>query len=111
MRFLVPCTPDGASRWTQTSALDGVNFVLTFDWNQRMGRWALSLADSRGVAIRSGMILNVDVPLLRGVVDTRRPRGELVVMDASGVGDLDPGFSDLGSRFLLLYLDAAELGR
>ncbi|TAK31002.1 MAG: hypothetical protein EPO40_06310 [Myxococcaceae bacterium] len=111
MIFTVPCTPDGASRWTQTSALDGVNFVLTFDWNQRMGRWMLSLADSRGGAIRSGMILNVDVPLLRGVVDSRRPRGELVVMDASGAGDLDPGFSDLGSRFLLLYLDAAELGR
>lgn len=111
MIYAIPCTPGGASRWTQTTALDGVDFVLTFDWNQRMGRWMLHVATSGGAAIRTGMILNLDEQLLRGVTGTTRPRGEIYVHDTTGARDLDPGFSDLGARFLLLYLDAAELGR
>ena len=47
--------------------------------------------------------------LLRGVVDTRRPAGELVVVDTQWRNDLDPGFSDLGSRFVLVYFDPGEL--
>lgn len=111
MIFLVPCAPDGAALWTQRSALDGTEYLFTFDWHQRTGRWVLHLADTHGVAIRTGMVLNLGVPLLAGVVDARRPPGELVVVDASGVRDVDPGFSDLGGRFLLAYADAAELGR
>lgn len=111
MRLLVPCTPGGDSSWTQTTALDGVDYVMRFDWLQRMGRWVLHLSDSSGVAIRTGMVLNIDALLLRGVTDPRRPRGELVVIDTTNTHDADPGFSDLGGRFVLLYADAAELGR
>jgi len=109
--LLVPCTPESDSRWTQTTALDGVDYVLTFDWYQRTGRWALSIADASGGPIRTGMILNVGTLLLRGVVDARRPRGEVVVLDSTSAYDIDPGFSDLGGRFVLAYFDAAELGR
>jgi hypothetical protein len=111
MIYEIPCAPGGAARWTQTTALDGRNYRLTFDWHQRLGRWVLHLRDAGGVAIRTGMVLNLDVPLLRGVVGAARPPGELYVHDATAARDLDPGFSDLGGRFLLLYLDAAELGR
>jgi len=111
MILAIPCTPSGAARWTQTTALDGREYQLTFDWLQRMGRWCLHLADSRGAAIRTGIILQTDALPLRGVVDVRRPPGELVVYDSRGIGDLDPGFGDLGTRFQLLYVDAAELGR
>lgn len=111
MILLVPCTPNGAARWTQTTALDGVDYVLTFDWHQRMGRWALSIADASNDPIRVGMILNGRTQLLRGVVDARRPPGELTVVDTTGAYDLDPGWSDLGGRFVLAYYDAAELGR
>jgi hypothetical protein len=31
------------------------------------------------------------------------------VVDATGANDVDPGFADLGSRFLLVYLTAAEI--
>jgi hypothetical protein len=43
------------------------------------------------------------------VVDSRRPPGELLVVDTSSAHDVDPGFDDLGSRFGLLYLDASEV--
>lgn len=107
----IPCSPGGAGRWTQTTVLDGVTFQLTFDWLERLGRWCLHIADGEGAAIRTGAILNVNTLLLRGVVDTRRPAGELVVADRTDRGDADPGYADLGARFALLYFDAAELGR
>lgn len=107
----IPCTPDGTAHWTQRTALDGADFGLAFDWNQRDGHWRLSISDASGVAIRSGIVLVVNEMLLRGVVDARRPPGELAVVDATDTNDTDPGFSDLGARFKLIYATAAELGR
>lgn len=105
----VPCTPGGASRWSQRTALDGVDFTLTFRWSQRDGHWLLDLADAEGAPIRHGLALVPSLDLLAGVIDARRPAGKLAVLDTTGVLDLDPGFADLGERFLLAYLTAAEL--
>lgn len=107
----IPCLPRGVSCWTQRTALDGVDFNLRFDWYQRDGHWRLSVRDAADVPIRTGLVLVIDTPLLAGVVDARRPRGELAVIDTTGARDADPGFADLGSRFLLLYATAAEMGR
>lgn len=112
MSYFVPCTPAGASSWSQLSALDGVTFTLTFRWSQRDGRWLLDIADADGVAVWVGCALNVGVPLLRGCVSTRRPAGELIVVDTTGANNVDPGFDDLGApgaRFVLMYVTAAEL--
>lgn len=112
MSYFVPCTPGGRSSWSQITALDGVSFVLAFRWSQREGRWVLDVADAEGVMIRAGLALVADQPLLRGVVDARRPAGELIVVDTTGAGDIDPGFDDLGApgaRFVLMYVTAAEL--
>lgn len=107
----IPAAPAGAARWTQTTPLDGADYVLAFDWLGRLGRWCMHLRDGDGRAIRTGIILNVGTVLLRGCVDPRRPLGELVVVDRTGRLDADPGLDDLGGRFALVYLDAAELGR
>jgi hypothetical protein len=107
----VPCTPGGISSWRQRTALDGRDYTLAFRWNQRDGHWYLDLATSLGVAIRSGMMLATSIPLLAGLTTTARPPGELVIVDTTGAVDLDPGFADLGSRFVLAYFTAAELGR
>lgn len=107
----IPTKPAGAARWVQTTALDGTEYQLTFDWIGRLGRWCLHLADGDGVPIRTGAILNAGGRPLRGLVDARRPPGELLVVDRTGRLDADPGLDDLGSRFALVYADAAELGR
>lgn len=112
MSDFVPCDPQSQSRWSQITALDGVSYVLTFRWIQREGHWLLDVADAEGVAIRSGLALVAGQPLLRGVIDTRRPAGELVVVDTSGANDVDPGFAEIGgpgARFVLMYVTAAEL--
>ncbi len=112
MSYFVPCTPAGVSSWSQITALDGVSFVLTFRWSQRDGRWLLDIADAEGVAVRVGCPLNTGVPLLRGCVSTRRPAGELIVVDSTGANDADPSFADLGdpgARFALMYVTAVEM--
>jgi hypothetical protein len=109
MSVLVPCVPGGAANWTQSTALDGVDFVLAFDWNQRVGRWSMTLATGQGVVMRAGMVLNVGTRLLRGLTTPGRPAGELVVVDTLERWDLEPGFADLGARFQLVYFDAAEV--
>lgn len=112
MSAFVPCDPQGQSRWTQITALDGVSFSLTFRWSQTDGHWSLDVADADGVAIASGLTLTTMEPLLRGVTDSRRPAGELIVADSTGANDVDPAFDDLGApgaRFVLMYVTAAEL--
>lgn len=109
--FTVPCTPNGSACWTQRTALDGSDFVLSFDWNQRTGLWFFSVADQDAVPIVSGRALTTGTLLLKGVRDPRRPRGELVVEDTTLRNDADPAFDDLGARFRVTYVDAAELGR
>jgi hypothetical protein len=108
MAVFVPCTPNGQARWTQRTAIAGRDYQLTFDWNQRTGHWSLSLADQDGSPIASGLQLVTNWPLLRTVLDTRCPPGLLVVIDTLDRGE-DPGFSDLGSRFVLAYFDPSEL--
>lgn len=107
--FFIPCVPAGQSEWTQVTALDGRSYQITFRWSQRDGHWYLDLADATGSPIRSGMLLGAGARLLTGCLDTRRPPGELVVVDTAGTLDVDPGFADLGERFLVAYADAAEL--
>ena len=109
MSSVVPCIPANTSSWSQISALDGVSFVLAFRWSQREGHWILDVADAEGVAIVSGLALVTGQPLLRGVIDPRRPAGELVVVDTTSAWDVDPGFDDLGERFRLAYVSAAEI--
>jgi len=109
--FVIPCVPNDYAHWTQITALDGEVFGLTFDWNQRDGHWRLSLADADGAAIVSGVTLTSGGEPLQSVAGVNRPLGELICYDTEQREDVDPGFADLGARFLLVYLDAEELGR
>ena len=106
---IVPCTPGGSSAWTQRTGLAGVDYLLSFRWSQRAGHWFLDVADAGGTPIATGRLVSTGWKLLRGVVDDRRPPGDLVCLDTLGQG-MDPGFSDLGARFVLVYLDPSELG-
>jgi hypothetical protein len=106
---VVPCPPAGFARWTQRTSLAGRDYVLEFDWIERAGKWALSIADHDDVSIRAGMVLATNFPLLRGVIDSRRPPGELVIVDTTGANDVDVGFVGLDGRFLLVYFDRSEV--
>lgn len=108
------------SSYTQRTALDGRDFILRFQFNQRLGRWHLSIYDQDDAPIALGLRCSANTPLIRRLTNARRPVGEIYVIDLEGGGDdtdalaliaRDPGLGELGARFIAVYFDADELGR
>jgi len=95
------------SSFRQRTSLDGVPFELEFRWNERDGAWYMSIADTDGNPLRSGIRLAVDSPLLHSLVSDTRPNGELYAIDIEDSGE-EAGFDDLGQRVVLYYVTAAE---
>jgi hypothetical protein len=89
-----------------STALDGVTFFLALVWNERDGRWYLDVSDYAEEPIIEGVRVVVGWPLLKRVVDTRRPAGDLIAIDLTGARE-DPG-EDWGERWRLVYVDAAS---
>lgn len=109
MAVTIPCVPNDGARWIQRTSLAGRDYVLSFDWIERAGHWIVSIADQDSVDIVTGIVLVVGAALLRGVTDTRCPPGDLLVVDTTGRNDIDPGYTDLGARFQLVYFDPGEI--
>lgn len=88
--------------------LDGRLFTLTFLWNVANLSWYMSIDDSDGNRVASGIRLVDGLPLGGRLKDSRMPAGRLVMQDTVGQNK-DAFFSDLGTRCLLLYYSAAEI--
>jgi hypothetical protein len=112
---VVPTDATGAPFYSQTTTLEGVQYLLTFSYAQREGAWYLSVADANGVDIYNGMKLvcsgpSGPIPLLWRCKDPRRPPGDLFVL--SGTSDLTPpGLADLapGSGRCALYYMTSDV--
>lgn len=87
--------------------LDEVAFRGRWLWNQRGGVWTFSLSDSSDTPIVSGVRVVLNVDLLDGVADPRRPLGPLLVVSPSG-GE-EPTLETLGNGASVVYLTADEL--
>lgn len=98
----IPLFPDQPS-YQMKVTLSGVSFVLALDYNGRNDRWYLSVYDSLGNAIELRRKARINWPMLRRTVNAGRPKGVLLFFDASS--DLPPGFSDLGRRVHLVYVE------
>ena len=108
--LVIPTTP-GEPYYRQKTKLEGREFTLSFAFNQRIGRWYLSIYDEAEVPLLLGIKLVTNWPLLRRYrFDTRLPPGELMALAADG--DRTPaGLDELGpgKRVELVYLEAADL--
>lgn len=103
----IPTTP-GDPFYSQTTRLDGRDYVLHFAWNQREERWYLSIHDEEDAPIVQGLKLIANWPLLRYYhSDSRVPPGEIIVVDATGDGS-PPLLDELGpgKRCELTYTPA-----
>lgn len=90
---------------TQQSDLDGVSYNFRFRWSERGSCWHLDLRTLEDEPVVLSARLVTAFPLLRRVVNERRPPGELVVFDLTG-RDEEPTLEEFGSRFVLFYVDA-----
>lgn len=98
---IVQTLSDGSAHYRQTTPLDGVNFVLRFDFNTRSGDWHLTVndADDQRISGCGSRKLAVGYPVLQRSKSPDRPAGGLFVI---GTG-IDPGLNDLGARIVLSY--------
>ncbi len=99
--------------------LDGVEYVLRAQWQDRDESWYLDVLTAALVPVFMGARIAVGVPLLFQLVAEVRPAGDLIPIDTTG-GDNDPGLDDFGideslpeaeryKRVQLFYLDAADV--
>lgn len=98
----IPTTNDPF--YKQVTALDGVDYTLTFTYDQREDCFYLTIGDATDVDIVRGIKLVCLWPLLLGKVDDRLPQGTLMVI-SNTTDDSPPGIDDLidGGRCELVY--------
>jgi len=97
--------------YTQTTALDGVEYVLEFRYNQREDAWYFSISLPNGTLLAAGIKVICNIPLLRKWVDTRLPKGTLAALSKTK-DTSPPGLNELGedARVTLVYTSESELG-
>lgn len=89
--------------YTERVTLDGKEYLFRFDWNGREGRWYLDIGDIDENWIVTGIKIIANWPLLRRLVDPRKPPGDLLAVDYSALGGEPPALTDLGRRVKLIY--------
>lgn len=104
--LLVPTSP-GVPYYSQTTKLDGRDYLLRFAFNEREAAWRLSILEPDETPLLLGLKLVANWPLLRHYHhDPRLPPGELMVVDLTGEATV-PGLDELGEgkRCELTYFD------
>lgn len=91
--------------------LDGTTYGLEFRWNERAAGWFMSVYDSVGTLLLANRRLVLNWGLLARFKrwQPSLPPGDFVVFDTTQNG-VEPGLTDLGTRVLVKYVEAKELG-
>lgn len=108
MAILTIPTRTDLGAYTFQVELDGKVYRFSMQFNDREGFWYFSIADEGGNAIRSGVKVVANWPLLGRVAEEAAPPGLLFAIDPTDQ-DLDPGLSDLGETVFLTYMEEESL--
>jgi hypothetical protein len=101
---IIDTLTDGTQTYEQRTELDGQEYVLAFQWNDRRGLWAFGITGVDGTAHLTGQTVTLLVPLNRRAVGG--PPGVFVAQPETD-DHTPPGLLDLGARVKLVYLDQA----
>lgn len=88
--------------YKQRTALDGVEYEIWVQWNERVGVWFFSLYYTDGTPIIEGKALVLYQDLLLTVVDPRRPPGSLVLLPIEDTY-LEPKKEEVGPQYVFTY--------
>lgn len=105
----IPLTPELREQ-RQIIALAGTRYALRTEWLERVGAWYLHLATAADVPLLTGRRILGTGYLLTGLVDDRRPGGQIIAVSSSDL-DTPPGWADLGTgrRTELVFATWAEI--
>lgn len=90
-----------------STTIEGQTYGFAFQWNERRGIWSMSIFESNGAAIATGLSVVVGIyigntrphPLFSSGVFVVRTAGKLV----------DPGFNELGVTAFVAFISMSEL--
>ena len=97
--------------WDLTVTLDGTDYLLTGQYNQRANRYYLSIAQPDGTPIASSKAVTCGWPMfLNSSNIDLLPPGRIMAVSQTNDRS-DPGLGELGPglRVELFYFDAAEI--
>ena len=89
-----------------TIDLAGDVFGLTIRYNDRDQRYYLTVADEDGSIIVDTVKVLRSIPLLDRVVDSRRPKGDILAVDVGASGE--PTIATLGDGVDLVFVPWSE---
>lgn len=104
----LPLVPS-VGRYDFSTVLDGTTYGVEVYWNAREEAWYLDLLTDEDVPIRTGVKVVLGSALGRRSVSPLFPRGVLLAVDLSGE-ERDAAFDDLGTRVVVYFYTAADLG-
>lgn len=108
MAVLIPLRND-VPFYSLQIELDSATYGIELRWNGQSSAWFLTVLNADGAVVLSSMKLVINWPMGRKIPDVGMPPGALIAVDSSNK-DLDATRDDLGSRVLLYYYTAADLG-
>ncbi len=97
--------------FSQTTTIDGVPYVIDFNYNWRENTWSISILQTDLTPLCTGIKLVCNYPLLQKYASALVPKGELYCVSL-GQDDSPPTYNDLapGGRCVLIYASKSELG-
>lgn len=107
--FLIPTDTAGRPFYSQTTTLDGTDYLLEFRFNSRELCWYLQVSNG-GTVFAQGIKLVSNFRLIQKYSSASMPPGELVAV-APVTDDSPAGLNDLGIdlRVKLVYYTKAEM--
>lgn len=106
MIYRIPTRQDLA-HYTLQIPLDGIDWLLSFDWNQYVRAWYYSIAQADGTILLAGRKILIDRSLLIGYRNPLLPPGDFIALDTTG-SHTEAKIDDLGTRVLFYYMDLSE---
>jgi hypothetical protein len=108
MIFEIPVLKDTAA-WQQRTSLDGIDYILEFNWNGRANSWFLTMFEADGTALLESVKLVSNWPLLqRRRATPNLPPGEFFLFDPTYTIS-SANYEQLGDEIKLFYFDEEEL--
>lgn len=108
MPVQLPLEPSIAN-YDVSTTLDGSLYKLDVHWNPRDSSWYFNISDQFGTLIWGDIRIVLGCILGSTCTDPRFPPGILLAVDTTR-SNLDASFADLGTRVVVIYYTAAELG-
>ena len=110
--IVIPTFQESSSDFVEQIELDGTIYRLRFTWNVRNEVWYMDISDKDGNPLILGLALVANYLLLEGYQCCDRPVGDFYLWDTLGEpNNTGVTFDNLGTRYILIYVTAGELGR